>query len=68
MGKSTKKQASASAAATPAPQEKDYKKSSQKRLDDEIEKALSSVTITKFRTEQLHQNWRDHLFRLSCGK
>ena len=60
MAKSTKKQA--------APQEKDYMKSSQKRLDEEIEKALSSVTITKFRTEQLHQNWRDHLFRLSCGK
>jgi hypothetical protein len=54
--------------ATTKQQKKDYQKSTEERLDDEIELALKSVTVTKFRTEQLHQNWRDHLFRLSCGK
>lgn len=49
-------------------EKKDYTKSTRERLDDEIEKAFQSVTITKFQTEQLHSNWRDHLFRLSAGK
>lgn len=48
-------------------EKKDYTKSTRERLDDEIEKAFQSVTITKFQTEQLHSNWRDHLFRLSAG-
>lgn len=37
-------------------------------LEDEISKAFESVTVTKFRTEQLHTNWRAHLLRLSLGK
>jgi hypothetical protein len=37
-------------------------------LDEEIDKAMKSVTITKFRTEQLHENWRRHLFKMSVGE
>jgi hypothetical protein len=37
-------------------------------IDEEIEKAINAVALTKFRTEQLHDNWRRHLFRMSVGK
>jgi len=36
-------------------------------LDEEIDRAMKSVTITKFRTDQLHENWRKHLFKMSVG-
>jgi len=37
-------------------------------LDEEIDRAMKSVTITKFRTDQLHENWRKHLFKMSVGE
>lgn len=36
-------------------------------VEEELEKALQAVAMTKFRTEQLHENWRRHLFRMSVG-
>jgi len=30
-------------------------------LHEEIDKAMKSVTVTKFRTEQLHEKWREWL-------
>lgn len=36
-------------------------------LDEEIDKAMKSVTITKFRTDQLHEGWRQHLFKMAIG-
>ena len=37
-------------------------------LDEEIDKAMKSVTITKFRTDQLHEGWRQHLFKMAIGE
>lgn len=42
----------------------DAKKSN---IEDELEKALKSAAIVKVRTEEVHRNWKDHLFRMALG-
>ena len=37
------------------------------KLEDELDKALKSAAIVKVRTEEVHRNWKDHLFRMALG-
>ena len=36
-------------------------------IEDELDKALKSAAIVKVRTEEVHRNWKDHLFRMALG-